>query len=289
MVGLCLCRPSGAAVMSPVRGPTAYAVGYFLAPLRGSSGPRAFRFALMGQRPGRAGGFPSRALKGENRCRFGFKVFYPEFEMPLADRPSKFRKENLNHRMRKSYAGLALLIAVACLSPDSLRADNATQQKTPPTAQEKPHTSSQSRTHKSSASSSQSSSAHRSSKHRPPSKAALAAAARRRRAQMRPGPERIQEIQQALVKTGYLKVEPNGLWDDPTRDAMRRYQADNGFPVTGLPEAKSLMKLGLGPHPLPPEVDTSNVAKADANGNSDAAPAAPNSSQSPPSTTTPQP
>jgi hypothetical protein len=31
----CLCRPSGAADMNAARGPTAYAVGYFLAPLRG--------------------------------------------------------------------------------------------------------------------------------------------------------------------------------------------------------------------------------------------------------------
>jgi peptidoglycan hydrolase-like protein with peptidoglycan-binding domain len=79
---------------------------------------------------------------------------------------------------------------------------------------------------------------------------------------MRPEPERIQEIQQALVQARYLKEEPNGRWDDQTREAMRRYQADHGFPVTGLPEAKSLMKLGLGPHPLPADVDTSSGAKA---------------------------
>jgi len=36
---------------------------------------------------------------------------------------------------------------------------------------------------------------------------------------------------------------------------MLSYQKDHGFPATGLPEAKSLMKLGLGPHPLPPELD----------------------------------
>jgi len=29
--------------MNVVRGPTAYAVGYFLAPLRGSGSPRVFR------------------------------------------------------------------------------------------------------------------------------------------------------------------------------------------------------------------------------------------------------
>lgn len=67
-------------------------------------------------------------------------------------------------------------------------------------------------------------------------------------------PERITEIQQALTRAGYLNQEPTGKWDDPTRDAMRRYQEANGFPNTGLPEAKSLMKLGLGPHPLPDDL-----------------------------------
>jgi hypothetical protein len=70
-------------------------------------------------------------------------------------------------------------------------------------------------------------------------------------------PERVQEIQQALIREGYLHGDPNGLWDSQTHDAMLRYQADHGFPATGLPEAKSLMKLGLGSHPLPPELDHS--------------------------------
>jgi peptidoglycan hydrolase-like protein with peptidoglycan-binding domain len=112
---------------------------------------------------------------------------------------------------------------------------------------------------------------------------------------IRPESDRIEQIQQALAKSGYLSAEPTGRWDDPTREAMRRYQADNGFPVTGLPEAKSLMKLGLGPHPLPPELDTSNVAKAGANGNTATAPNAPAESATPntqpnsPPSTPPQP
>jgi peptidoglycan hydrolase-like protein with peptidoglycan-binding domain len=66
-------------------------------------------------------------------------------------------------------------------------------------------------------------------------------------------PERITEIQKALSQAGYLKRDPKGKWDDATRDAMRRFQEDHGFSATGLPEAKSLMKLGLGPHPLSEE------------------------------------
>jgi peptidoglycan hydrolase-like protein with peptidoglycan-binding domain len=84
---------------------------------------------------------------------------------------------------------------------------------------------------------------------------------RQRLARLRLEPDRVKEIQLALGRAGYLQQEPSGNWDDATRDAMRRYQADNGFPTTGMPEAKSLLKLGLGPHPLPPEVDPAAQAQ----------------------------
>ena len=76
-----------------------------------------------------------------------------------------------------------------------------------------------------------------------------------RLARLRLQPERVQEIQQALIREGYLQGDANGLWDNRTHDAMLHYQTNHGFPATGLPEAKSLMKLGLGSHPLPPELD----------------------------------
>jgi hypothetical protein len=57
-------------------------------------------------------------------------------------------------------------------------------------------------------------------------------------------------------------VQLSGLWDDATRDAMRSYQAANGFSPTGLPDAKSLMKLGLGPHALPSELDNGGAKPA---------------------------
>jgi peptidoglycan hydrolase-like protein with peptidoglycan-binding domain len=85
---------------------------------------------------------------------------------------------------------------------------------------------------------------------------------RYRLARLRLEPQRVQEIQQALIQAGYLNQEPTGRWDEPTKDAMRRYQADHGFPATGLPEAKSLMKLGLGPHPLPEDCDPAAQARA---------------------------
>ena len=65
-----------------------------------------------------------------------------------------------------------------------------------------------------------------------------------------------------MVQAGYPNVQLSGLWDDATRDAMRGYQAANGFSPTGLPDAKSLMKLGLGPHPLPTELDNVSAKPA---------------------------
>ncbi len=85
---------------------------------------------------------------------------------------------------------------------------------------------------------------------------------RRRLARQKLHPQRIEEIQQGLIQAGYLNEEPTGKWDNSTREAMRAFQHAYGFPETGLPEAKSLMKLGLGPHPLPPDLDPATHASA---------------------------
>jgi hypothetical protein len=68
-------------------------------------------------------------------------------------------------------------------------------------------------------------------------------------------PGRTDQIQEALIQAGDLQGDPTGRWDAETRDAMRKYQQTNGFAPTGLPDAKSLMKMGLGPHPLPADVN----------------------------------
>lgn len=68
-------------------------------------------------------------------------------------------------------------------------------------------------------------------------------------------PQRAQQIQEALVEAGDLHETPTGRWDTQTRQAMKQYQQSNGFQRTGLPDAKSLMKMGLGPHPLPSDLD----------------------------------
>ncbi|MGH9435111.1 MAG: peptidoglycan-binding domain-containing protein [Terriglobia bacterium] len=78
---------------------------------------------------------------------------------------------------------------------------------------------------------------------------------RRRMAGLEIPPARAQQIQQALIQDGDYRGLPTGRWDSQTRAAMRLYQHKNGFQATGLPDAKSLMKMGLGPHPLPPQLD----------------------------------
>ena len=83
-----------------------------------------------------------------------------------------------------------------------------------------------------------------------------------RLAHMQMDPARVENIQQALINAGELHGTPTGRWDAATRDAMARYQTANGFGATGLPDAKSLMKLGLGPHPLPAQLDKNKTSPA---------------------------
>ncbi|MGA3373813.1 MAG: peptidoglycan-binding domain-containing protein [Terracidiphilus sp.] len=71
--------------------------------------------------------------------------------------------------------------------------------------------------------------------------------ARRPRGQQAIAPSRVMEIQKALVREHYLKVEPNGKWDETTKAAMQKYQADHGWQTKLLPDSRALKKLGLGP------------------------------------------
>jgi len=68
--------------------------------------------------------------------------------------------------------------------------------------------------------------------------------------------ERAQEIQTALIREHYMDGEPSGSWDSATQAAMQRYQADQGWQSKTTPDARALIKLGLGPshdHLLNPE------------------------------------
>jgi hypothetical protein len=59
--------------------------------------------------------------------------------------------------------------------------------------------------------------------------------------------ERATQIQQALIKAGYLTGEPSGHWDAASIAAMTKVQADNGWQTKLVPDSRALIKLGLGP------------------------------------------
>lgn len=58
-------------------------------------------------------------------------------------------------------------------------------------------------------------------------------------------PERVTEIQHALIKAGYMEGAATGQYDEITVQAMKQFQAANGIPETGTPSAASLKKLGV--------------------------------------------
>lgn len=57
--------------------------------------------------------------------------------------------------------------------------------------------------------------------------------------------ERVTEIQNALIKAGYLDGPASGQYDDATIQAMKEFQTANGFAATGTPSAPALKKLGV--------------------------------------------
>ena len=78
----------------------------------------------------------------------------------------------------------------------------------------------------------------------------------RRRGQQKIDPERARQIQEALIREHYMQGEPSGMWDAATQKAMERYQNDNGWQTKNVPDARALIKMGLGPgqeHLLNPE------------------------------------
>jgi hypothetical protein len=88
------------------------------------------------------------------------------------------------------------------------------------------------------------------------SKKTRKSANRRTRGQQKIDPKRAHEIQEALIREHYLEGKPSGVWNDATQKAMQRYQADNNWQSKTTPDARALIKLGLGPdhdHLLNPE------------------------------------
>ena len=78
----------------------------------------------------------------------------------------------------------------------------------------------------------------------------------RTRGQQKIDSQRAQSIQEALIREHYLNGQATGTWNQASEDAMRRYQGDHGWQSKTVPDARALIKLGLGPshdHLLNPE------------------------------------
>ena len=69
----------------------------------------------------------------------------------------------------------------------------------------------------------------------------------RSRGQQAIEPERVTQIQQALIREHYLSGEATGRWDADTAAAMQKYQADQGWQTKLMPDSRAIKKLGLGP------------------------------------------
>ena len=85
---------------------------------------------------------------------------------------------------------------------------------------------------------------------------------RRSRGQQAIDSERTRQIQAALIREHYMSGEPSGKWDDATQQALRRYQADQGWQSKLVPDSRALIRLGLGPdhdHLLNPESAMTSV------------------------------
>lgn len=167
---------------------------------------------------------------------------------------------------------LAMLGCVAMAEGQSSTADASTKSATKKPVSHKPHKS----TAKSSASTSRtSSSGKRGSKKKPA----------RARGQQKIDSERATSIQQALIREHYLSGEATGSWNQASEDAMRRFQADQGWQSKTVPDSRALIKLGLGPskdHLLNPESAMTTVPDRSRTG-------APTSQSPSPASTTPSP
>jgi hypothetical protein len=76
---------------------------------------------------------------------------------------------------------------------------------------------------------------------------AIAAKSRRSHGQQAIDSARVTQIQQALIREHYLTGEATGSWDNDTKAAMTKYQADQGWQTKLTPDSRALKKLGLGP------------------------------------------
>ena len=120
----------------------------------------------------------------------------------------------------------------------SVSADTRTQNQKPPKHSASSH-----------ASAAHSKTKHSSAKSTHNRKSKAKAKSAKKRGQQVIDSERARQIQEALIREHYLDGVPSGTWDAATQAAMQRYQADQGWQSKTTPDARALIKLGLGPSP----------------------------------------
>ncbi len=148
-------------------------------------------------------------------------------------------------------AGYALVVTCACVLA------NARQGSTGDAPAKKPATSNTA-AHKPQTSSTKTTKVHTAS-------AGKRSHKKRVRGQQKIDAERAQAIQEALIREHYLNGDVTGTWNQASEEAMRRYQADNGWQSKTVPDSRALIKLGLGPskdHLLNPESAMTTVPDA---------------------------
>jgi len=136
----------------------------------------------------------------------------------------------------------SVLVALVCAAAGTETSTKKSQ------AQPKPQSKSAKSGNKTSSSSHHSSTTHHASaSHSKSHKSKKSAKSWKKHGQHGIQSDRTHEIQEALIKRHYLNGEADGVWDARTQEAMRRFQADNGWQTKVLPDSRALIKLGLGP------------------------------------------
>jgi peptidoglycan hydrolase-like protein with peptidoglycan-binding domain len=134
-------------------------------------------------------------------------------------------------------------------------------------------TSHSSKSHKNSIQKPVSSKSHAKSKSKSKSKSKKNKKAWQARGQQNISDDRTREIQAALIRENYMSGEPSGQMDSATKQALIKLQQENGWQTKIDPDARALIKLGLGPNHdnlLNPQT----AAVASRQGTPDTAPAA---------------
>jgi hypothetical protein len=193
------------------------------------------------------------------------------------------RSENCRARLS---AVCALMLSCALIASANAQ-DSGSNTSTPKSTAGKKTTSSSSSSASSAGAKKTSSKTHTASGKRSSRKKSA-----RVRGQQKIDSERAQSIQEALIREHYLTGTPTGTWNQASEEAMRRYQADNGWQSKEVPDSRALIKLGLGPSKdglLNPEsamTSTPEPQKSDATlpTSHTATPAADPASAAPPST-----